>query len=314
MYKCDIRFEMAVSDAVPEMAVVPRSMLTQILLNLGLNAIKHAGAGKEVFLNVETNFDNNLECQICDRGPGIVDESQVGGRTGKASVHMILTEQQVFSKGRKRSATSGTGLGLEVCQSLCELIRGKLKYKRNGKRGSIFYVEFRPRPRDPQAVRKFVSQQPASVATVAPEHLELTEEENERQKLHMLVVDDATVNVMVLQNLLTKRLNVSESCCASAVDGFAALQYCLGWCRDGGKTPLVVFMDREMPGMDGEACARHWRQLEQELGVKRPAYIVAVSAGQGSMTSCDERLDKPIQLVQLSNILSSVTRQMPQEA
>jgi CheY-like chemotaxis protein len=190
------------------------------------------------------------------------------------------------------------------------LIRGKLKYKRNGKRGSIFFVEFRPRLRDLQGMRRFVPPPPAPVAAVAAEDPGVTEEENEPQKLHMLIVDDMNVNVMVLLNLLTKRLGVSESCCASATDGFAALQYCLGWCRDGGQTPLVVFMDREMPGMDGEACSRHWRQLEQQMGVKRPAYIVAVSAGHGGMVGCDERLEKPIQLVQLSNILSSVTRHM----
>jgi two-component system sensor histidine kinase EvgS len=208
------------------------------------------------------------------------------------------------------SATSGTGLGLEVCKSLCELIRGKLKYRRNGKKGSVFFVEFTPRPREAQALRRLAPQPLAAVMAAPPAEREFLGEADDQEKLHVLIVDDSSVNVMVLTKLLTKRLGVEEALCSSAADGFAGLQYCLGWCRDGGSKPLLVFMDREMPGMNGEACARHWRQMEQTFGVKRPAYIVASSAGQDSMRDCNERLDKPIQLVQLSNIVSSVLRNL----
>jgi signal transduction histidine kinase len=94
VFKSDIRFDVAVSEAVPEMVVLPRSMLTQILLNLGLNAIKHAGSGKEVLLRVEANFDNNLECQVCDRGPGLGDEEEVSPQ--KSRTHLSDTKKTDF--------------------------------------------------------------------------------------------------------------------------------------------------------------------------------------------------------------------------
>jgi signal transduction histidine kinase/CheY-like chemotaxis protein len=89
----------------------------------------------------------------------------------------------------------------------------------------------------------------------------------------VLVVDDDHVSQMVISSILSS-LNVTantadtgEHACATVAPAKPHWQ--------------VVFMDCEMPGMDGYECTRVLRQKEQEQG-RSPCWIIGLSAHAGN--------------------------------
>ncbi len=118
-----------------------------------------------------------------------------------------------------------------------------------------------------------------------------------------LVVDDNKVNVKVMTGMLTRRLVAPLAVCGEAQDGAVALKYLLN--RSGCRSaPLIVFMDIQMPRMDGNECAKYWRELERSLKLDR-AFLVAVRAGHAANVPdrFDAVLPKPIQLAGLKDLV-----------
>ncbi len=72
VYRPEVEFALELDKCLPKFALIPAPMLVQILLNLGMNAIKHALEGREVCL--AAHFESktqSLICEVRDRGPGI---------------------------------------------------------------------------------------------------------------------------------------------------------------------------------------------------------------------------------------------------
>ncbi len=277
VYKSDIEFTLDVDKRLPAIALIPASMLTQILLNLGMNAIKHASQGREVCLAaLYDSATNVLTCEIRDRGPG------------------VEKEDALFEPSKvKMAATSGTGLGLHVCKILSKAIGATMGYRPNGHRGSVFFVRLR--------VGTAECHDEEGLVRANPSASELAALANVSQEA--LVVDDNKVNLKVLTSMLTKRLEAPFKSCSEVEDGVAALKYLLN--RSGSKNaPLIVFMDIQMPKMDGNQCSKYWRELEGTLKLE-PAFLVAVSAGHfaNAPEYFDAVLPKPIQLLGLKDLV-----------
>jgi signal transduction histidine kinase/CheY-like chemotaxis protein len=286
VYKPNMEFVLELDKRLPITAVIPASMLTQILLNLGMNAMKHASQGREVCFAVQFESETKtLVCEIRDRGPG------------------IKNEEALFERSKVMMAsTSGTGLGLHVCRILCKAIGAIIGYRPNGHRGSVFFVRLQVDSDErycgtweddsQEPIRRNSGMvQVTALGGLGPD------------ECGALVVDDSKVNVKVLTGLLTKRLEVPLKVIGEAEDGVEALKYLLnrGVCET---VRLIVFMDIQMPRMDGNKCAKCWRELEKTLNLK-PAFLVAVSAGHEATTPdfFDAVLPKPIQLFGLKGVV-----------
>jgi two-component system sensor histidine kinase PilS (NtrC family) len=105
------------------------SHLHQVTWNLCENAMKYAsetagGIAVEIsFGRLANNGRPYLE--IADHGPGIPAD-------------MEDTVFEPFATGR----SGGTGLGLYVCQELCERNRANLRYRAREGGGSVFQIVF----------------------------------------------------------------------------------------------------------------------------------------------------------------------------
>ena len=115
--------------------------------------------------------------------------------------------------------------------------------------------------------------------------------EEEPHKTRILLVEDNPVNLMVAQRLL----QVLGAECDTAGNGQVAL--------DKLNTELydLVFMDCQMPVLDGYAATRRWRELEQERKAEHRMPIVAMTANAmaGDRQKCldagmDDYLAKPV--------------------
>lgn len=125
------------------------------------------------------------------------------------------------------------------------------------------------------------------VATLPPLHL------------HVLLVEDNTVNRMVAEQLL----RVFQCEVRNAADGEQALLVL----REGGVD--VVLMDCQMPVLDGYAATRQWRVEEAQSGRARlPIIAMTANAMAGDRERClqagmDDYLSKPIARAALHALL-----------
>lgn len=229
------------------------SRLRQILLNLLSNAVKFTEKG-EVVLEVvpleETPDGISLQFSVRDTGIGISEEAQ------KTLFHSFC--QAEVSTTRKYG---GTGLGLAICRRLVELMGGAIGVSSNPGKGSTFWFTLpfsKSDPADAPAAaaalefHKAVSAKPS--ATVL-------------QDVQVLLAEDNQINQLVGAKQLRKL-----GCKVEIVaDGAEAVE---AWRRNKHG---IIFMDCQMPQMDGYQATRKIRELEK--GQRRPpVQIIALTA------------------------------------
>ncbi|HEX5341501.1 MAG TPA: ATP-binding protein, partial [Duganella sp.] len=114
-----------------------RRALTQILLNLGNNAIKFTETGTVRITLAERGGDGGkgrIEFSVADSGAGIREEDQA---------KLFQAFSQLDSTSTRHA--EGAGLGLYLCQNLANLIGGSLFFKSDFGHGSTFTLAL-PRP------------------------------------------------------------------------------------------------------------------------------------------------------------------------
>ncbi|WP_184622074.1 ATP-binding protein [Xanthomonas sp. 3058] len=128
------------------------------------------------------------------------------------------------------------------------------------------------------------------------------------REARILLVEDNPVNLLVAQKLLAVLGFEADT----ATDGEAALSSMESTRYD------MVFMDCQMPVLDGYAATRRWRAMETESG-GRPIPIVAMTANAmaGDRERClaagmDDYLSKPVAREQLDACLQRWLPRQPQ--
>jgi signal transduction histidine kinase/DNA-binding response OmpR family regulator len=120
-------------------------------------------------------------------------------------------------------------------------------------------------------------------------------------RLRVLVAEDNVVNQKLARAMLT-RLGHS---CSIAADGREAIAE---WGTGGYD---VVFMDVQMPDLDGFDATREIRRLEAGSGVRVPIVAMTAHAMPGDRERClaagmDEYVTKPISIAEVSRVLASI--------
>lgn len=249
----------------------------QILSNLVGNAINYTDSGfvrvRVQAVQAETSL-LQVSVVVEDTGVGISDEDQ-----------QRLFRPFVQVDGGERGA-GGTGLGLVISRSLCEMMGGRLTLSSVPGRGTTVLAELRLQVLDPVMA--------APKPALAPPGSE--------RVLQILVVDDHAVS----RRILTQQLTFLGHDVQEAPDGIAALARCATHPFD------VIFTDFRMPGMSGAELARAVRQGEQERGEDRALIIgVTADAQPEEIARCvqagmDECLIKPVGLDALAARLTGI--------
>ena len=236
-----LRLTVRAHDDLPAVCVGDDLRIRQILINLVQNAIKFTERG-EVAVSVEQMPESGaaggvlLHWMVRDTGIGIPAEQQA---------RIFNTFEQADSSYVRRYG--GTGLGLSISRQLAEMLGGRLWVESRPGEGSTFHC------------------------TVAVEAGSEAEVEAVRQPdngtgggvrdLHLLVVDDNEVNRDLIRMVLEKDHRVT-----TAEHGLEALRALAA----GGPFD-AVFMDVQMPEMDGLTVTRVIRAMER--GAEPPALL-----------------------------------------
>ena len=217
-------------DRVPRYLVADEQKLRQILINLLSNAVKFTLTG-DVRLRVWTEPDGSAEglrlvVLVEDSGPGIPAKEM--GRLFQ------LFEQA--SSGRQFG--QGTGLGLAISRQFARLMGGDVSVVSEAGRGAAFRLEIPAKEGTPALASGTVDTHKA---------LRLADGQ---PRCRVLVVDDDAVN----RSLLVQMLGDAGFDMVEAATGLEALA------AFAGQHPQLIFMDQQMPGMDGDEVIRQIRR------------------------------------------------------
>jgi len=252
----------------------------QVVSNLLSNAIKFTSTG-QVRLGAHgsssvANGYLNLRLWVEDTGVGISAEDQ-----------RRLFNPFIQGSNSGQSARSGSGLGLVISRSLCEMMGGQLQLSSIEGQGTRVDVTLA-----------------LAVATCAPAPVTpLALQTRPAQALSILVVDDYPANRL----LLARQLSFLGHRITTVEDGVQGLEQWLAGQFDG------VITDCNMPFKDGYELARDIRTLERERGLT-PCLLLGFTANaqpeeaercrQAGMDGC---LFKPTGLEDLKAALASRT-------
>jgi signal transduction histidine kinase/ActR/RegA family two-component response regulator len=259
-----LRLDVSVGE-LPPAVVGDSARLRQIIGNLLSNAIKftHRGSiGLVVTTSGETGGALRLDIHVRDTGIGIPAER----------LHRLF---KVFGQGDASTTRlyGGTGLGLVICERLAAAMGGSIRVESALGVGTTFHVH--------------VSLHHAASARIEPVAFAALPVEVAR--LRVLVVDDNAVNRTLARALLSK-LGVEADLVATGREAVVAAH--MGEYQ-------VIFMDMQMPELDGLEATRVIRGLE----LSRQPYIVALTANafEADRELClaagmDDFLAKPFRL------------------
>ncbi len=225
----------------PQFWVGDQNRIRQVLNNLVSNAIKFTPQGfVHLGMTVEDSGGkaSTVHFEVRDTGVGIKEDKIAS--IFKPFVQEDSSTTRVFG---------GTGLGLAICKHIADLLGGTIECQSVKGQGTTFRFSI--------PLKKSQSQGPRS--TDAPEVSSLP-------RKSILVVEDNDVNQMVMQMFL-KKLNQD---CQIAGDGLQGVE------ASNSSRFDLIFMDCQMPVMDGFEATRSIRHSPSSLNQKTP--IIAMTA------------------------------------
>ena len=282
-----------VDSSVPPALVGDPTRIHQVLLNLTTNAVKFTDVGR-VDLRVHATQspdtdDAVVEILVSDSGIGMSEAERE-----KIFGHFYQAD------GSSTRSHEGSGLGLSICQSLVELMGGRIEARPNRPEGTVFAVTLEL-PVSSEPVGQRVNVEAAPVRPEPSKSFRLQDVVGTGAPI--LVAEDNDPNWVVLSGML-RRLGYTP---VRAENGIVALNLFVSSSFD------AVLLDLQMPELDGYETARRIRTLEQAQG-RTPTPIFAVSAH--ATTSARERckevgmngyLSKPIHQSALQEMLEAET-------
>ncbi len=290
--KKGLRFVLDVASNVPDTVRGDPKRLQQALANLLSNAIKFTARGS---VSVQVSCDGSVPAEqllfrISDTGIGI-------------AAPQLSKVFEAFSQadGSVTREYGGTGLGLSITRELVQLMGGTVEAQSSAGRGSSFSVRL-PLLRVELPVSSMVSTQPV-VARLAAASATAEVPDEVRPPMHLgqtvLLAEDNEVNVYLFKAMLEGQgLQIDV-----ASNGLTALDLAQS------RRYAMIFMDVQMPGMDGLSVTRELRRFELESGRARMP-IIALTANayeadiQSSLAAgCDLHIAKPFTKPQLVDAL-----------
>jgi len=185
--------------------------LKQVVLNLVSNAIKYNKIKGKVSVSLQKLDGDKVRIGVKDTGHGIEKSKQ----------DLLFKPFERFDKDAE--SIEGTGIGLSISKRIIEMMSGEIGFESKIGEGSFFYIDL-------------------SLANDSPEiqSNEKTEIEIERKKV--LYLDDVTVNIELVKQILKERPHIELISASNSLDKIEmALQ----------QNPDMILMDINLPGEDG---------------------------------------------------------------
>jgi CheY-like chemotaxis protein/nitrogen-specific signal transduction histidine kinase len=281
-----------VAPDVPEAVLADSGRLRQVLLNLGGNAVKFTESGSvSVDVTLADPSGHTGDCElvfaVTDTGIGIPEAKQA-----------LVFEAFAQADGSVSRKYGGTGLGLSISARLVSMMGGSIRLTSEHGRGSTFSFTIRVGVATqqsitsaPPSIRSSAEPTGATIAATAP------------FRLRVLVAEDNVVNQKIAAALLARR--GQDAILVS--NGREAVEAWTNGAFD------AIFMDVQMPEMDGFEATAAIRAAERRTGAHIPIVAMTAHAMSGDRERCleagmDDYVAKPISVHQIDRVLDRIAQ------
>jgi two-component system, sensor histidine kinase len=268
-----VAFVLDVDSKLPIAVNGDRQRLSQVLLNLGNNAVKFTDRGEVRLLVRATDVADGtvrLEFTVRDTGIGVP----------AASLPLLFTPFTQLAESRHHRG-GGTGLGLVISQKLVNLMGGSITVQSEPQRGSTF---------------TFAIDLPVAEITSAT----TTNMVLKLEALSVLVAEDNAVNQTIIDAML-KQLGHRITLAANGREALEEL----------ARTDFdLVLMDCNMPEMDGLEATQRLR-AHGVRNARIPIIALTANAMDGDREKClaagmDDFVAKPVTIATLRAAIERV--------
>jgi len=276
-----------IDPSIPNMLMSDERRLAQVILNLLSNAIKFTPEQGSIQLHafIDSTQDETVTVQIevIDNGIGISQEQQK---------NLFKAFEQVES-GINRNF-GGTGLGLVICKNIVELMDGEIWVESAPGEGATFAFTVR--------LQRGTDKENSSLGyDGSTEKKNIGLERDVFSRTQVLLVEDVEINREIIMALL-KDTGLIFEC---AVNGRQALDMV----EAAPDRYDIIFMDVEMPLMNGYEATRNIRALPCLQGDTRlPIIAMTANVFKSDIEEClaagmDDHVGKPIDIEKLLQVL-----------
>ena len=218
-----------------------KTRLQQALLNLLSNAIKYNHEGGGVTVVCEEIADGLVRINIIDTGPGIPE------------ARMAELFEPFERLGAEQSGVEGTGIGLTITKRTVEMMGGTLGVKSTEGKGSTFWVELPSRSGAAPELSLDAEAQIAIPGSVETPY-------------QALYIEDDRASLALMRSILSGQQQASLLTAPNAELGLQLAR---------NERPDIIFMDINLPGMDGFQALQALKEDE----ATRDIPVIAISAG-----------------------------------
>jgi len=281
------------SPDLPPLVVGDQVRIRQVLANLVGNALKFTPKGSITVRCSLTGSEEGcagLKFSVADTGIGIPPQAME-----------VIFEKFSQADSSTTRLYGGTGLGLPISRSLVQLMGGELTVESSVGEGSVFTFTLQVRLPKPGDVPP---------AEECEAHIEKVGRE-----MKILIVDDVPINQLISLKLIAKSGNHLVDCAENgreAVEKWERADYDL------------IFMDVQMPVMDGLEATRTIRSHEQETGRRVHICAMTANAMKEDVENChqagmDSYISKPVRERDINAVIRKIAAEaeiapLPEEA
>jgi CheY-like chemotaxis protein len=251
-----------------------RTRVKQVLLNLLSNAIKYNKEYGSITVNCTVTRPDYVRVSVRDTGAGLTKDQ-------------LAQLFQPFNRlGQKGDVEEGTGIGLVVCKRLVESMEGVIGVESTVGEGSVFWFEL---------MRTSKEQSSAQIdqGTTITETTYL----KEAQVSTLLYVEDNPANLMLVEDLITRRPDIRFLSATDAIKGIEIARTSI---------PDIILMDINLPGISGIEALKLLANIPETAHIP----VVALSANaiprdieKGLEAGFFRYLTKPIKVTEFMETL-----------
>ena len=286
---------------LPSVLFGDETRIKQVITNILTNAVKYTEKGtvtlciRRAGKCTDADADDYINACPGDERPDnfirlAVSVKDTGIGIKPEDMEKLFEEYERVEEKRNRKI-EGTGLGLSITTELLELMGSRLTVASTYGEGSEFGFELVQGVVNDRPVGNLIGRFKKSAGI--KKHVSFTAED-----ARILVVDDSTVNLSVVRNLL-KRTKIRID---TAGSGQEALQFVKDHEYD------VILLDHLMPDMDGPTTLAKMKEMEDNRSSEAPVISLTANAAANARdeylaAGYKDYLSKPIIMKELEDIL-----------